>query len=107
MFRKRDVAIHFVGIGGIGMSGIAEVLLNLGYRVSGSDLRDTEVTRRLAALGGRIAIGHAAANVVKTDVVVISSAVRPDNPEVAAARAADIPVIPRAEMLGELMRVKD
>ena len=107
MFRKRDVAIHFVGIGGIGMSGIAEVLLNLGYHVSGSDLKQTEVTRRLSTLGGRILIGHASENVAGADVVVISSAVRPDNPEVMAARAGGIPVIPRAEMLGELMRVKD
>jgi UDP-N-acetylmuramate--alanine ligase len=105
--RKRDVAIHFVGIGGIGMSGIAEVLLNLGYPVSGSDLRDSEVTRRLGALGARLAVGHRAENVAQADVVVISSAVRSDNPEVAAARARGIPVIPRAEMLGELMRVKD
>ena len=107
MFRKRDVAIHFVGIGGIGMSGIAEVLLNLGYQVSGSDLKETDVTRRLATLGGRIQMGHASENVADADVVVVSSAVRPDNPEVVAARARDIPVIPRAEMLGELMRVKD
>jgi UDP-N-acetylmuramate--alanine ligase len=107
MFFKRDVAIHFVGIGGIGMSGIAEVLLNLGYHVSGSDMRETDVTRRLRTLGGRIAIGHDAAHVQEADVVVVSSAVRPDNPEVATARARDIPVIPRAEMLGELMRVKD
>jgi UDP-N-acetylmuramate--alanine ligase len=107
MFRKRDVAIHFVGIGGIGMSGIAEVLLNLGYHVSGSDMRETEVTRRLRTLGGRIAIGHAAANLGESDVVVVSSAVRPDNPEVQSARARRIPVIQRAEMLGELMRVKD
>src|SRR5688500_13784223 len=107
MFRKRDVAIHFVGIGGIGMSGIAEVLLTLGYQVSGSDLKETEVTRRLATLGGRIHIGHAPGHVAGVDVVVISSAVAADNPEVRAARAADIPVIPRAEMLGELMRVKD
>jgi UDP-N-acetylmuramate--alanine ligase len=107
MFRKREVAIHFVGIGGSGMSGIAEVLLNLGYRVSGSDLRLTDVTRRLTELGGCVTVGHAAENVAAADVVVISSAVRPDNPEVLAARARDIPVIPRAEMLGELMRVKD
>ncbi len=107
MFRKRDVAFHFVGIGGIGMSGIAEVLLNLGYPVSGSDLRESEVTRRLAGQGAQIAFGHRADNVARADVVVVSSAVRPDNPEVAAARARDIPVIPRAEMLGELMRVKD
>ena len=107
MFKKRDVAIHFVGIGGIGMSGIAEVLLNLGYHVSGSDQRDSETTRRLEVLGGQIQIGHRAEHVRSADVVVISSAVRPDNPEVLAARRRDIPVIPRAEMLGELMRVKD
>jgi UDP-N-acetylmuramate--alanine ligase len=107
MFRKRDVAIHFVGIGGIGMSGIAEVLLNLGYHVSGSDMRETEVTRRLRTLGGRISIGHAAAHLEEADVAVVSSAVRPDNPEVVSARARGIPVIQRAEMLGELMRVKD
>jgi UDP-N-acetylmuramate--alanine ligase len=107
MFRKRDVAIHFVGIGGIGMSGIAEVLLNLGYPVSGSDLRESEVTRRLATLGAELGFGHRAENVARADVVVVSSAVRGDNPEVAAARARGIPVIPRAEMLGELMRVKD
>jgi UDP-N-acetylmuramate--alanine ligase len=107
MFRKRNVTIHFVGIGGIGMSGIAEVLLNLGYPVSGSDMRDSDVTRRLATLGARVSVGHGAANVAAADVVVVSSAVKADNPEVAAARARDIPVIPRAEMLGELMRVKD
>ena len=107
MFRKRDVAIHFVGIGGIGMSGIAEVLLNLGYPVSGSDLKASDVTRRLVTLGGRINVGHAAEHVADADVVVISSAVRADNPEVTAARQLGIPIIPRAEMLGELMRVKD
>ncbi len=107
MFKKRDVGIHFVGIGGIGMSGIAEVLLNLGYQVSGSDQRESDVTRRLQALGGRISIGHRAAQVRSADVVVVSSAVKPDNPEVVAARRRGIPVIPRAEMLGELMRLKD
>ena len=107
MFRKRDVAIHFVGVGGIGMSGIAEVLANLGYVVSGSDVRATDVTRRLQTLGITVDIGHAAAHVAQVDVVVTSSAVRTDNPEVLAAKARDIPVIPRAEMLGELMRVKD
>jgi UDP-N-acetylmuramate--alanine ligase len=107
MFRKRDVAIHFVGIGGIGMSGIAEVLLNLGYQVSGSDQRESDVTRRLQSQGGKIFIGHRAAQVRSADVVVISSAVKADNPEVMAAHRRDIPVIPRAEMLGELMRVKD
>jgi UDP-N-acetylmuramate--alanine ligase len=107
VFGKRDLAIHFVGIGGIGMSGIAEVLLNLGYVVSGSDVRDSDITRRLAGLGAAIGIGHRAENAARADVVVVSSAVRADNPEIAAARARDIPVIPRAEMLGELMRVKD
>jgi len=107
MFKKRDVAIHFVGIGGIGMSGIAEVLLNLGYAVSGSDQRESDTTRRLAGLGGRICIGHRAEQVRDAHVVVISSAVKSDNPEVAAARMRGIPVIPRAEMLGELMRMKD
>jgi UDP-N-acetylmuramate--alanine ligase len=107
MFRKRKVAIHFVGIGGIGMSGIAEVLLNLGYPVSGSDLRESDVTRRLGTLGAQIHVGHHSGQVSAADVVVVSSAVRPDNPELVAARARDIPVIQRAEMLGELMRVKE
>ncbi len=98
--------IHFVGIGGIGMSGIAELLLNLGYRVSGSDLRDTDITRRLQRLGGRISQGHTADLVEGADVVVVSSAVAVDNPEVLAARQLSIPVIPRAEMLAELMRLK-
>jgi UDP-N-acetylmuramate--alanine ligase len=107
LFKSRHAAqVHFVGIGGIGMSGIAEVLLNLGYRVSGSDLKDSETTRRLAKLGARIAIGHRAENLVSADVVVISSAVRRDNPEVLAAQARKTPVIPRAEMLAELMRLK-
>jgi UDP-N-acetylmuramate--alanine ligase len=98
--------IHFVGIGGVGMSGIAEVLLNLGYKVSGSDLRGSDTTERLAALGGEIHIGHAAENLSNVDVVVTSTAVQEDNPEVMAAKAAMIPVIPRAEMLAELMRMK-
>jgi UDP-N-acetylmuramate--alanine ligase len=106
LFRSRQPRIHFVGIGGIGMSGIAEVLLNLGYAVSGSDLRESEITRRLASLGGRIRLGHSAAHVEGADVVVVSSAVRKDNPEVAAARSRKVPVIPRAEMLAELMRLK-
>ena len=79
--------IHFVGIGGIGMSGIAEVLLNLGYPISGSDLKASDVTRRLASMGAKIHLGHAPEQVATADVVVVSSAVRPDNPEVAAARA--------------------
>ncbi len=98
--------IHFVGIGGIGMSGIAELLLNLGYRVSGSDLRTSDLTERLTALGGQVHVGHASQQVEGADVVVVSSAVRPDNPEVLAAQRASIPVIPRAEMLAELMRLK-
>ncbi len=98
--------IHFVGIGGIGMSGIAEVLLNLGYKVSGSDLKQSGITTRLASLGGKIAIGHSAANVADANVVVISSAVRPDNVEMVEAKKRQIPVIPRAEMLAELMRLK-
>jgi UDP-N-acetylmuramate--alanine ligase len=98
--------IHFVGIGGIGMSGIAEVLLNLGYKVSGSDLKLSPVTERLAAMGAKVFAGHAPENIAGSDVVVISSAVRSDNPEVQAARAQHIPVIPRAEMLAELMRLK-
>jgi UDP-N-acetylmuramate--alanine ligase len=99
-------SVHFVGIGGIGMSGIAEVLLTLGYEVSGSDLRASETTRRLESLGGRVRIGHDAIHVGHADVVVVSSAVRPDNPEVTAAHARHVPVIPRAEMLAELMRMK-
>jgi len=105
MFRKAE-CIHFVGIGGIGMSGIAEVLLNLGYAVSGSDLVDSDVTRRLARLGVRYCTGHQARNVDQADVVVVSSAVLADNVEVLAAKARKIPVIPRAEMLAELMRMK-
>jgi UDP-N-acetylmuramate--alanine ligase len=106
MYRRRVQRIHFVGIGGIGLSGIAEVLLNLGYQVSGSDLAESEITRRLAGLGGTVSYGHRAENVEGASVVVYSSAVRPQNPEVVAARAAGIPVIPRAEMLAELMRLK-
>ncbi len=98
--------IHFVGIGGIGMSGIAELLLNLGFSVSGSDIRPSPLTDRLAGLGGRIRIGHAAENVLHAHVVVVSSAVRSDNVEVVEARRRQIPVIPRGEMLAELMRLK-
>ena len=98
--------IHFVGIGGIGMSGIAEVLHNLGYRVQGSDLADSANTKRLAELGIRVMIGHRAENLDAAEVVVVSSAVKPDNPEVVAARARRLPVVRRAEMLAELMRLK-
>ncbi len=98
--------IHFVGIGGIGMSGIAELLANLGYAVSGSDAKASAVTARLAALGVRVHEGHDAAHVGQADVVVVSSAVRPLNPEVIEARRRHVPVIPRAEMLAELMRLR-
>jgi UDP-N-acetylmuramate--alanine ligase len=98
--------LHFVGIGGIGMSGIAEVLHNLGYRVQGSDLADGANVRRLCELGIPVAIGHAAENLAAAEVIVISSAVKSDNPEVAAARVRRLPVVRRAEMLAELMRLK-
>jgi UDP-N-acetylmuramate--alanine ligase len=106
MFKKEETVLHFVGIGGIGMSGIAEVFLNQGYRISGSDLSESDTTRRLISLGIRISYGHRAENVMGANVVVVSSAVRPTNPEVVEARKLRIPVIPRAEMLGELMRGK-
>jgi len=107
MYRRGKIQhIHFVGIGGIGMSGIAEVLLNLGYHISGSDIKETEVTRRLRSLGCEISYGHRRENLKEADVVVISSAIRPRNPEVEAAEERLIPVIPRAEMLAELMRMK-
>ncbi len=96
--------IHFVGIGGAGMSGIAEVLANQGFEVSGSDLAESATTRRLAGLGVRIAIGHAAGNVKAADAVVVSTAVKDDNPEVVAARERRVPIVPRAQMLAELMR---
>jgi UDP-N-acetylmuramate--alanine ligase len=103
---RRIRHIHFVGIGGSGMSGIAEVLLNLGYQVSGSDLRDSEATRRLQSLGANVRIGHRPENVQGCDAVVTSSAVDTDNPEVRAARKDRVPVVPRAEMLAELMRFR-
>jgi len=105
LFRKIR-QIHFVGIGGAGMSGIAEVLLTLGYRITGSDQAASETTKRLEARGGTIFIGHAASNIAGAEVVVVSSAVRRDNVEVVEARRQQIPVIPRAEMLAELMRLK-
>lgn len=106
MWLGRTRRIHFVGIGGSGMSGIAEVLTNVGYDVSGSDAARSEVTDRLAGLGVRIAIGHEARHADLADVVVVSSAIAPDNPEVSAARAHHVPVIRRAEMLAELMRLR-
>ncbi len=105
MFAKIQ-RIHFVGIGGIGMSGIAEVLLNLGYKISGSDLRRSEVTARLAGLGAAIIEGHRAENIAGAEVVIVSSAIARDNPEIVAAHEHHIPVIQRAEMLAELMRLK-
>ena len=105
MFLKK-YHIHFVGIGGIGMSGIAELLLNLGYKVSGSDTSSSDITRRLESFGGIIFQGHSAEQIRGADVVVTSSAIGPDNPEVAAAGQGSTPVIPRAEMLAELMRLK-
>ena len=102
--RRRVKNIHFVGVGGSGMSGIAEVLVNLDYRVSGSDIAAGPVTRRLEEAGVTVSIGHDVAHISNADVVVVSSAIDRTNPEVAGALAARIPVIPRAEMLGELMR---
>ena len=98
--------IHFVGIGGAGMSGIAEVLANLGYQVSGSDLSENAATRRLKGIGAKISIKHNSQNINGADAVVVSSAVQADNPEVIAARERRIPVVPRALMLAELMRLK-
>ncbi|HVL02405.1 MAG TPA: UDP-N-acetylmuramate--L-alanine ligase, partial [Dongiaceae bacterium] len=103
---RRIRCIHFVGIGGAGMSGIAEVLLNQGYLITGSDIKAGDVTRRLESFGARIFIGHNAANVKQANVVVVSTAVKQDNPELVAAREARIPIVPRAEMLGELMRYR-
>src|ERR1700722_16711049 len=105
MFFRRQ-HLHFTGIGGIGMSGIAEVLLNLGYTVSGSDLKLTPITERLSVLGATVHEGHAAANIVGARALVVSSAVDEQNPEVQEARRLPIPVIPRGELLAELMRLK-
>src|SRR5579859_593655 len=105
MFAKVQ-RVHFVGVGGIGMSGIAEVLLTLGYKVSGSDLKLSPVTERLAKLGATVFEGHAATNIAGAEVVVTSSAISPQNPEVAEAHRLHVPVIQRAEMLAELMRLK-
>ncbi|MFM2152687.1 MAG: hypothetical protein RL199_1122, partial [Pseudomonadota bacterium] len=108
MFSNRARSLHFVGIGGIGMSGIAELLLNLGHKVSGSDLSRTDITRRLEQLGGRVFQGHAAEHLPEgVDAVVVSSAVKRTNPEWVEARRRGVPVIPRAEMLAELMRLKE
>jgi UDP-N-acetylmuramate--alanine ligase len=104
--RRKVQRVHFVGIGGIGMSGIAEVLLNLEYTVSGSDIASSDTTQRLSSLGAQIYLGHKASNLGETDVVVTSTAVRTDNPEVLEAHRRNIPVIPRAEMLAELLKMK-
>jgi len=104
---RQERKIHFVGIGGSGMSGIAEILLNLGHHVSGSDMARSEAVVRLESLGAKIFIGHAADNIGDAEVIVVSSAVSRENPEVVAARARKAPVIPRGEMLGELLRMKD
>jgi len=106
MFRGRVRHVHFIGIGGIGMSGLAEVLRTLDFDVSGSDLKPNENTRRLEGLGVRVFFGHDAGNIAGADVVVYSSAIDPRNPEVTRARELEIPVIPRAEMLAELMRTR-
>ena len=98
--------VHFVGIGGSGMSGIAEVLLNLGYQVSGSDLWDGHTTQRLRKLGAIVHIGHASSHVQFADAVVTSTAIQPENPEVIAARERNVPVVPRAIMLAELLRLR-
>jgi UDP-N-acetylmuramate--alanine ligase len=106
MFRKKDTVLHFVGVGGMGMCGIAEVLANMGYAVTGSDVAPSEITRHLESVGCVVQYGHRAANLGSADVVVVSSAIKGYNPEIEAARARLIPVIPRAEMLAELMRMK-
>jgi UDP-N-acetylmuramate--alanine ligase len=106
VMRRKVRHIHFVGIGGIGMSGIAEVLLNLGYTVSGSDLRTSDTTEHLSSLGATVFQGHKASNLTDVDVVVTSTAVRKDNPEVLEAHRRSVPVIPRAEMLAELLKMK-
>ena len=98
--------LHFVGIGGIGMSGIAEIMANLGYSVQGSDVAENANVQRLRAMGINVAIGHREENIEVAQVVVVSSAIKADNPEVEAARARFIPIVRRAEMLGELMRLK-
>lgn len=106
MFRGKIRKIHFIGIGGSGMNGIAEVLLNLGYTITGSDIKESPTTNRLKELGAKIFIGHSRENVKNVDVVVYSSAVKPDNPEILEAKERGIPTIPRGEMLSELMRFK-
>ncbi|HIQ07838.1 MAG TPA: UDP-N-acetylmuramate--L-alanine ligase, partial [Thiotrichaceae bacterium] len=105
--RRRIKQVHFVGIGGAGMGGIAEVVANLGYKVTGSDIAESAMTNRLRSIGVEVMIGHTATNIQGANVVVISSAVNEDNEEVIAAHDNNIPVIPRAEMLAELMRFRN
>lgn len=107
MYKLRKKKVHFIGVGGIGMSGIAEILLSQGYIVSGSDIADTDITRRLASLGATIHIGHSESNLSDADVVVVSSAIDEKNPEIIMARKNKVPIIQRAEMLGELMKMKE
>src|ERR1043165_3882456 len=104
MFRGRVRHVHFIGVGGIGMSGLAEILRTLEFDVSGSDMKEGDTTHRLARLGVRIDIGHRAENVKRADVVVYSSAIKPENPEIVEAHRSHIPVIPRAEMTGMWLR---
>lgn len=106
LYKSRKKKVHFVGIGGIGMSGIAEILLSQGYRISGSDLNESDTTRRLASLGAAVHYGHAESNLGDADVVVVSSAIDEKNPEIQAARHGKVPIIPRAEMLAELMKMQ-
>lgn len=106
MFNKKETKVHFVGVGGMGMCGLAEVLANMGYQITGSDINETDITKHLEKIGCKIHYRHSADNLSDADVVVVSSAIKGYNPEVEAAHARLIPVIPRAEMLGELMRMK-
>ena len=106
LMQRKVKRIHFVGIGGIGMSGIAEVLINLGYEISGSDMQSSDITKRLKKLGAKVSLGHSAQNVSKADVVVTSTAVRENNPEVVEARRKNIPVIRGRKMLAELLKMK-
>ena len=103
---RRIRCVHFIGIGGAGMCGIAEVLLNQGYQISGSDAKAGKTTERLQQLGAKVFIGHAAENIVNANVVVVSTAIDDTNPEIVAAREARLPIVRRAEMLGELMRYR-
>ena len=106
IYKNRNRKVHFIGIGGIGMSGIAEILISQGYSVSGSDLVESEITRHLVSLGAAVHVGHRESNLNSSDVVVVSSAIDEKNPEIQEARKRKIPIIQRAEMLGELMRLR-